>query len=247
MRLTGDDKRFGLSVFIPVLNEESLLVQNTGRLVEFLISLKTPYEIIIGSNGSTDMTEELAARLCVQHQHVRFFHLPQKGVGRVFKIAVRNATYDRIITIDMDLSTNLDYIAVAYRLLAEYDIVIGSKIAGTQKRSWVRKLASNSFVSLARILLKIDFHDYSTAAKGYRKNFVEKCLPYVDNKTFYVVEILYLAYRDGKKLKEIPVRCIDMRRSRFNLIHEGAYKFAKLFRLWMSSLKASSNRKIHGR
>ena len=69
--------RPGLTVLMPVFNEESLLVPNTGRLLELLGSLKIPYEIIIGSNGSTDMTKELAGRLCNEHQNIRFFHLPR--------------------------------------------------------------------------------------------------------------------------------------------------------------------------
>ena len=41
----------GLTVFVPVFNEEALLSSNTRRLQEYLESLKIPYEIIIGSNG----------------------------------------------------------------------------------------------------------------------------------------------------------------------------------------------------
>lgn len=227
---------FGLTVFVPVFNEESLLVSNTGRLVEFLESLKIPYEIVIGSNGSTDMTEELGTRLCRQYQNIRFFHLPQKGVGRAFREGVRTAGYDRIITVDMDLSISLEFVSTAYELLLQYDMVVGSKITGSQRRQWIRKMASNSFINLARLLLKIDFHDYSIAAKGYQKDFVEKYLHYIDDKTFYVVEIVCRACQDGKKLREIPVECLDMRGSRFNLVHEGVYKFSNLFRLWLLKL-----------
>ena len=117
-------------------------------------------------------------------------------------------------------------------------MVIGSKVTGNQKRSWVRRLASISFIQLAKVLLRINFHDYSIAAKGYRKKLVEKYLPFLDDKTFYVVEIVCRAYQDGKNLKEIPVKCEDSRGSRFNLIHEGVYKFSNLFRLWL--LKSGS-------
>ncbi|MDZ7695548.1 MAG: hypothetical protein U5R49_01015 [Deltaproteobacteria bacterium] len=112
-------------------------------------------------------------------------------------------------------------------------MVIGSKITGSQKRSWIRRLASAAFIRLATILLRIDFHDYSIAAKGYRKPLAAKYLSEMDDKTFYVVQVVYWARRKGKKLTEIPVECTDMRESRFNLIHEGVYKFGNLFRLWL--------------
>jgi len=232
----------GLTVFIPVFNEQSLLVPNTRRLLEFLEPLKTPYEIIIGSNGSTDKTVKIGMRLCNQHNHIRFFHLSEKGVGNAFRLGVKKAKYDRIVTVDMDLSINLEFISVAQGLLDRYDMVIGSKITGSQKRSFIRKVASNSFIHLARVLLRIHFHDYSIAAKGYRKELVKRYLPHIDDKTFYVVEIVCRAFHDGKKLKEIPVQCHDMRESRFNLMHEGVYKFGNLFRLWLSSFKIRQHR-----
>jgi len=223
----------GVTVFVPVFNEETLLPSNTRRLHQYLESLEIPYEIIIGSNGSTDRTVQIAEEFCHRHPEIRMFHLAEKGVGRAFKEGVKIANYDRIITVDMDLSINLDFISEACGSLDHYDMVIGSKITGSQQRSWIRRLASISFIRLAKVLLRINFHDYSIAAKGYRKALVERYLPYMDDKTFYVVEIVRWAYQDGKRLREIPVECTDMRESRFNLIHEGVYKFGKLFRLWL--------------
>ena len=223
----------GLTVFVPVFNEEALLPSNTKRLHQYLESLKIPYEIIIGSNGSTDRTVQIAEELCHRHPEIRIFHLAEKGVGRAFKEGVKIARYDRIVTVDMDLSIKLGFISEACRLLDQYDMVIGSKITGTQNRAWIRRLASISFIRLAKVLLRINFHDYSIAAKGYRKTLVEKYLPFLDDKTFYVVEIVCRAYQDGKILREISVECTDTRESRFNLIHEGVYKFYNLFRLWL--------------
>ena len=111
-------------------------------------------------------------------------------------------------------------------------MVIGSKITGEQERSWSRKAASNLFIQLAGRLLQIRYHDYSIAAKAYRKDLVERYLEHIDDHTFYVVEIVYRALKDGKNLVEIPVQCKDLRGSRFNLIHEGFYKFGNLFWLW---------------
>ena len=225
----------GFSIFIPVYNEENLLVKNTLRLLAFLDSLKRPYEVILGSNGSTDDTVNLAEKLSKEHDPVRFFHLAEKGVGKAFREGIRMAAHDRMITVDMDLSISLQFIPEACRLLDHSDMVIGSKITGEQQRSWLRKAASKLFIRLARRLLRIDFHDYSIAAKGYRKDLLKRYLDHVDDHTFYVVEIVHRASRDGYRLLEIPVKCRDMRESRFNLIHEGIYKFGNLFRLWLES------------
>lgn len=233
MTVSGGRCSQGLTVFVPVFNEEALLASHTTRLHGYLESLKIPFEIVIGSNGSTDRTVSIAGELCRVYPRLRLFHLPEKGVGMAFKQGVRMSRYDRIVTVDMDLSINLGFIEEAYLLLETYDMVIGSKITGSQKRAWIRRLASLSFIRLAKILLRIHFHDYSIAAKGYRKALVERYLPFMDDQTFYVVEIVCWASRDGKRLREIPVACTDLRESRFNLIHEGIHKFGNLFLLWL--------------
>jgi len=223
----------GLTVFVPVYNEEALVVPHTRRLYAYLESLNLPYEIIIGSNGSTDRTVPLTQDLCRQYPRIRMFHLPRKGVGAAFKEGVRISRYDRIVTVDMDLSIHLGFVEKAYRLLDRCDMVIGSKITGTQERAWIRRLASMAFIRLAGVLLRIHYNDYSIAAKGYRKDLVNRCLHLLDDQTFYVVEMVYWASRNGNRLVEVPVSCTDLRGSRFNLIHEGLYKFGNLFRLWL--------------
>ncbi len=226
----------GLTVFVPVYNEEALVMPNTARLLSFLGRMDTPFEIIFGSNGSTDRTVPLLEDLCAQHPEIRFFHLPEKAVGTAFVKGVGLARYDKVVTVDMDLSIDLDFIPRARKLLDENDIVIGSKVTGDQNRPWLRKFVSNLFIQLARILLGIGFHDYSIAAKGYRTQVARKYGPYADSLTFYVVLIVFYATRDSRRITEVPVDCTDMRESRFNLVHEGFYKFGNLFLLFFRSL-----------
>ena len=196
----------GMTIFIPVFNEETLLVSNVGKLVHFLDPLGTPYEIMLISNGSTDDTVGKGNALADQNRKIRFFHLDRKGVGAAFREGVKRARFDRIITVDMDLSIRLDFIPEAFELLEQYDMVIGSKTTGTQKRPWIRKTASECFIILAKFLLSMDYHDYSIAAKAYRKEIVKKYLPFIDDKTFYVVELVYRACREKRRLRKYLLR-----------------------------------------
>ena len=226
----------GLTVFIPVYNEESLLATHTRQLVRFLDSLNLPYEILIGSNGSDDQTVSILSGLSRELSGLNWFHQPEKGVGAAFKEAVNRAVYDRIITVDMDLSIDLKFIEQSYYLLDDHDMIIGSKITGNQQRLWIRRIASNIFIQLAKRLLHIDFHDYSIAAKAYRKELVKQYPGCMDRHTFYVLNIILNASRNGCKIIEIPVSCSDFRKSRFNLLNEGIYKFGNLFKLWLKMM-----------
>lgn len=129
----------------------------------------------------------------------------------------------------MDLSTDLCFIDDALKLIDDYDIVIGSKIAGSQTRPLIRKLGSALFILLSRRLLGLEYRDYSIGGKAYRTAVLKEYADAIDDYTAYVLKIIHQAKAAGKRIIEIGVRCVDNRRSRFNLIYEGLYKFSSLF------------------
>jgi glycosyltransferase involved in cell wall biosynthesis len=221
------------SVIIPVYNEQEVLVDNTERLLAHLASHHPTYEIIIGSNGSKDNTVTLGEALEAAHERIRFFHVNQRGVGHAFRQGIRMARYDFVVSLDMDLSVELEFVERAIDLLdAGYEIVVGSKKMGQQKRSAFRILGSGVFILFARFLLGLSFEDYSIGAKAYRKAVLLQHLDNVDHGTAYVIDMICLVHRDGGRIVEIPVLCEDYRTSKFNIIHEGVYRYSKLFKLW---------------
>ena len=220
------------TVGIPVYNEEAILGPNTERLIAFCDGLGRPYEILIGSNGSTDSTTALGADLGRRFPQVTFFHVPERGVGLAFREFLRRAKHPFLVSVDMDLSVDLDFIRRALDLLESHDIVVGSKKMGNQKRTWWRKAASDSFLHAARILLGLTYDDYSIAAKAYRVDTIRRWAEVVNEGSSYVLELCYLVRRTGGKIVQIPVSCEDWRTSKFNLVHEALYKYSHLVGLW---------------
>ena len=221
-----------VSVFIPVLNEAAILRANCRRLLDHLERGGHDFELIIGSNGSSDATPTLGAELAARDPRVRFFHLNQPGPGRAFARALDLAASPKLVTLDMDLSTDLDFVPRAIALLDRHDVVVGSKRQGTQERSLVRILGSGAYILCARLLLGLPYHDSSIGAKAFRMEFLRRFRSTVDWNTAYVGNLIYCAHRQGRSLIEVPVTCHDTRRSRFRLGHEGLYRFAWLGRLW---------------
>jgi glycosyltransferase involved in cell wall biosynthesis len=72
------------TIFIPVYNEEDILFKNIERLVSYLGRYFSSYEIMIGSNGSTDSTIKIGEKLQNSYPEVTFFHISEKGVGKAF-------------------------------------------------------------------------------------------------------------------------------------------------------------------
>jgi len=225
--------RTPFTVGIPVYNEEAVLVANTERLLAHLDGLGREYEVLIVSNGSDDSTTTLGVDLSRRFRRVTFFHLPQRGVGLAFREFLERARHPLLVSADMDLSVDLSFIREALELLERYDIVVGSKKLGHQKRSWLRKLGSDTFLRIAKLLLGMTYDDYSIAAKAYRLASIRRFADRINEGSSYVLELCFLTQRSGGKVIQIPVSCEDWRVSKFNLVHEALYKYSHLFRLWM--------------
>ncbi len=224
------------SIIVPVLNEEEILERNMERLIDHADALKVPYEIVIVSNGSTDSSEEIGERLQREHPQVKFFALPQRGVGRAFKKGIGEAEYEHLIFLDADLSADLSFVEKADRLLEEYILVLGAKFKGLQYRSLFRKLGSYIFYLSVLVLMGMSYVDYAPGAKAYRKSFLLEYFKYIDDFTSFVLNLTFIAYTKKLPIKEIPIECEDRRRSRFNLWREAVSKYRGLFVLKLSRL-----------
>ncbi|MCK4831935.1 MAG: glycosyltransferase, partial [Anaerolineales bacterium] len=76
---------------------------NTESLVHFLDKSGSRYEILICSNGSTDGTLKKGRFLEEKFPgKVRVFHLKKRGVGLAFEKMVKEASFNNIISVDMD-------------------------------------------------------------------------------------------------------------------------------------------------
>ena len=221
------------TVGIPVYNEEAILVSNTERLLAFCDGLGREYEIIIGSNGSTDSTTAIGADLSRRFQRVSFFHVPERGVGLAFRQFVQRARHPFLVSLDMDLSVDLSFVPTALDLLETHDIVVGSKKLGNQNRTLFRRLGSDSFLQAVKIVLGIAYEDYSIAAKAFRVQTLRRFVDRINQGSSYVLEICYFTHRTGGRVTQVPVSCEDWRASKFNLWREAWYKYRHLFGLWL--------------
>ena len=228
----------GISVIIPVYNEADVLVDNCLYLLKILRGQKLPFEIIIGSNGSTDRTDALGYNLAKKYQQIRFFSLDERGVvGMVFKVAAEISRYEKLVSFDVDLTIDLSFIDYSIKLLDSCDMVIGSKKAGKELRSWMRRLGSQIYIWAVKNFIGLGFSDYSIGAKAYRRSVILPYLKKMDARTGYVLNLIYYLYKNGNRLVQIPVSCDDHRESKFSLAEEAIHRFHHLFRLWLAKRK----------
>jgi glycosyltransferase involved in cell wall biosynthesis len=222
-----------ISVLIPVYNEELILRENVQRLSEWLSKRFATYEIIVVDNGSTDQSENIGRDMEKNYPDwFRYFRIPEKSVGKAFAKGVREARFPYVVSMDADLSVDLEFISQAEKLLHDAAMVVGSKSLGRQKRSFVRVAGSQIYLYVTQVLFNMTITDFSMGAKGYRRETILPILEEIDTWTAYVFEICVWLIRNKQTVIQVGVTCEDLRQSRFNIWHEGFYRYWNLFRVW---------------
>jgi glycosyltransferase involved in cell wall biosynthesis len=222
----------GISLFVPVYNEEELIGKNTAILRDALARSGRPFEIVIVSNGSIDATVTLGTALAADDPRIVFASLERRGPGLALTHAIDLFRHDHVVTMDIDLSVEPDFITQADQALETHAVVLGSKRTGSENRSWIRRIGSAVFIAAGARLLGLPYSDYSIGAKGYRRDFLKHHRSLIDRETGYVLPLALAATREGIGVIELPIHCVDHRASRFNLLYEGFYRFAHLAHLW---------------
>lgn len=216
-----------LSVIIPAYNEAGRLGKTLRSVVDYLRQNSPDSEVIVVDDGSSDHTAEIARQSFQDAGSLRTSVISYKsnlGKGRAVRLGLLAARGDVALFSDADLSTP---ITEAPKLVdpivsGQYDVTFGSraldrKLIGVHQ-SWRREQGGRIFNLAVRLATGLPFWDTQCGFKAFRMGV---CRPLVEAATIdrfgFDVELLYLAFRAGLNLKEIPVRWDHNEGSKINL------------------------------
>jgi len=229
-----------LSVIIPAYNEERVIAASVLKLHDYLQSHSIDHEIIVVENGSTDRTAEVGRELMAKFPWIRSYSIPERGVGRAFAKGAMHAAGDYLVSIDADVPAEFAFLDYANKLLDHCHLLVGSKFMGYQNRPLMRLLGSQVYVMLAQLLFGFTISDFSPDSKAYRKSSLMEILPNLDPWTGYVLEVALHFQQTGKRVIQISIDVQDERPSKFNLVHEGFYRYRHLLQVWLSRHRKNS-------
>lgn len=118
----ADDDLPLLSLVLPAYNEEALLEKNVGQILAYLRTLEDEFrwEVIIVDDGSLDATSDISTRLAADHPNVVTIHHPRNfGLGQAMSYGFANTSGDYVITLDMDLSYDVEHIGQLARTIRD--------------------------------------------------------------------------------------------------------------------------------
>ena len=174
------------------------------------------FGLIVVDDGSADDTASLAREVLNNSPDVRTSVISYKsnlGKGRAVRLGLLAARNEVALFSDADLSTPISEAPklVEPILRGDFDVTFGSraldrKLIGVHQ-PWRREQAGRVFNLVVRLATGLPFWDTQCGFKAFR---MSACRPLVEAATVdrfgFDVELLYLAFRAGLRLKEVPVR-----------------------------------------
>jgi glycosyltransferase involved in cell wall biosynthesis len=210
-----------VTIVIPIHNEEPILSAALLDLRDRLEPCAWSREILLCENGSRDGTAEAARQLSARFPEVSTFSIGEPNYGQALRLGIERACGAIVICDEIDLC-DVEFHQAAVRLLQQepIDMVIGSKLlaGAADERPWLRHAASQLYNGLLRLTLGFRGTD-THGLKAFRKSSVgpiaARC---VVDKDVFASELVIRAYREGRAVREIPVRLREMRPPSINLL-----------------------------
>jgi len=194
-----------LSVLIPVYNEAPTI----DEILRLVAAEKTPKEILVVDDGSTDGTREKLAAWNGKDGVRVILHERNLGKGRAVRTAMEAATGDILIIQDADL----EYDPSEYPILlapiegGRADVVFGSRFAGSGEhrvQNFWHQQGNRLLTLISNVVTGLNLSDMATCYKAFHRRVVPTLA--LTSKGFGIdAEITAKVARGGFRVFEVPV------------------------------------------
>jgi glycosyltransferase involved in cell wall biosynthesis len=205
-----------LTIVVPAYNESARLGKTVVTILDYLNKQKRSSELILVDDGSSDDTSAVAERSMASPGTVAtrlIRYEPNRGKGFAVRTGLLAAAGDIGLFSDADISTPITETPKLIDPITsgDCDLAFGSRALDRSligvHQPWRREQGGRIFNLIVRIATGLPFWDTQCGFKAFR---MSACRPLIEAATVdrfgFDVELLYLGFRAGLHLKEIPVR-----------------------------------------
>lgn len=169
----------GVSVVIPIWNEERTVANTLETLIKMKDNYKGNFEIIVVDNNSKDKSVDIVKKYVKHHDFIKLDFEKQQGKSFAFNHGTEIARYDLVANVDADSYPNPDSLnhIVGYFDDAKTGAVTTKMIVRNPK-SLAEKFQDIEYIYSNFLLTAFDFLDSVYVARGplsvYRKSVLLK-------------------------------------------------------------------------
>src|ERR1700739_61712 len=224
-----------LSIIVPSFNEELRLPRSLELIAAYLKASQRSCGVLVGDDGSTDRTAEVAASFGDRIANLRVLRNGEnRGKGYSVRHGMLEAKGEYVLFTDADLSAPIEEADKLLTARQQYDVAIGSRAMNRElievHESPFREFAGIIFNRIVRIVLWLPFVDTQCGFKAFRR---ERCRIIFEQQRIerfgFDPELLYLARHHGLKSIEIPVRWAHSPATKVNMLRDSVQMFLDVF------------------
>ena len=218
-----------ISIIIPTYNEEGNIVALLKKTHEVLQKINTPHEFIIVDDGSRDQTRALVKELQNTISHITLIERDnERGLASAMVRGYNAARGEYVGAMDADLAHDPERLPAMLEMLDnnQADFVIGSRYVSGARfigKPLLNKITSLVGQLLVKIFLRLPIKDTSNNYRLFRRSFWLKIKDRLHpDGNVMLTEIVYRAFQEGARIKEIPIIYQERRlgKSKLNIMQE---------------------------
>ncbi|TPJ28682.1 glycosyltransferase family 2 protein [Mesorhizobium sp. B2-8-3] len=202
-----------VSAIIPCLNEERTLGICIRKALDAFARRGIKGEVVVGDNGSSDRSVEIAEALGARVVHQRV-----KGYGAAISAAAESAQGKYLIMADADDSYDWSNIGHFIDALDDgAELVMGDRFAGGIEPGAMpalhRYLGNPVLSTIARWLHHSPVHDFHCGMRGFTRDAFRRIGARSPGMEF-ASEMVINAHRAGLLIREVPIKLYPDKRDR---------------------------------
>ena len=199
----GVPETLDVSVIMPCLNERATIGACITKALRTMHRLGLRGEVIVGDNGSTDGSQQIANTL-----GARVVSIEQQGYGAALQGAIAAARGRFVVMGDCDGSYDFTQLDLFLDKLREgYDLVIGNRFRGEilpGAMPSLHRYAGNPILSgIGRLFFKSPIGDFHCGLRAFRRDSIESLGLQMQGMEF-ASEMIVKATIFGLRLAEVP-------------------------------------------
>ena len=232
-------------VVIPTYNES----ENIPRLIPQVLAQDPGIEVLVVDDGSPDGTGGIVRAMGEKDPRVHLLERASKmGLGTAYVAGFRFAldgNYDFVFEMDADFSHNPAEIPAFLGKTADADLVVGSRYTnGVRVLNWPmqRLLLSWTANVWTRFWTGLPLDDATGGFKCYRIEVLRgiNLNAIRSNGYAFQIEMSYMAWRKGFRLREIPIVFLDRNAGQSKMSKRIVYE--AFFMLWKLKFRGMLDR-----
>lgn len=207
------ENKLELTIVMPCLNEAETLEVCIRKALKYLADNNVSGEVVIGDNGSTDGSQDIARRC-----GARVVDIPRKGYGSALMGAIQASKGKYVIMGDSDDSYDFSNLnAYVEKLREGYDLVMGNRFKGGIAKGampFLHYYLGNPVLSfIGKLFFGGNINDFHCGLRGFRQDIVS-LLNLQTTGMEFASEMVVKANINKLRITEVPTTLSPDGRSR---------------------------------